>query len=1132
MKLPTWGGRSGKLWLFGMIGLAVFLLVSWLLGSWLDLTGLDLWILRTGLSVLGFVVLALVILFAGPAAPPDAAAEELENLLAAARSRLTAQRPRGGAAFGQLPLVLVLGRGGSAKTSIVLRSGLEPELLAGAVYQGDAVGPTPCINVWYAGGTLLVEAAGKLAADDRRFVRLVSRVRPRRLIPLLTGRVAAPRAALLCFNCEELIASGAAEAVPAAAKELRTLLVAYGKDLGAQLPVYVVFTKADRLRFFSEYVRSLGREEAQEVFGATLRWPETIGAGSYAEREYQRVDAALGRVLGGLRGKRLQVLAREGEEAGKAAAYEFPREYQKLRHLIAQFLVELCRPGQLDVAPVLRGFYFTGVRSVEGDAAPAQPLPVAAGERVAATQVFDPRQRSAIVPAPVALPGGGRRKPQWVFLDRLFRDVLLSDRAALAAARAGATTRVWRRAALAVAAVIFLLLDISVITSCTRARQLAARARSTAEELGPGRAWEPDLPPVDVVSQLDRVRGAVEGLSDYRAGLWGWASPDALYDEMRHVYFSRFSRMLLNPARTALLGSLQGTTDRGDYQETYAQLKAYLMTTTETQRLDSASLTPVVARWIDSRSDDSLRSDLIRRQFAFYGGKLCRGYAGCADTQNVAVVRRAREMLRGQAAPERVYESVVEQASLGYPAVQFNRAFPGTEAMVVARYEARAAFTPDGAKRVQRVLSSGDYQTAEWVLGEQARLNINRVQLEDSVRALYWAAYVREWRTLLDSATLVRFTSLSDAADRLKRLSDNASPQLLLFKLTSQNTAVESPLVRQAFQPVQRVVPASLENPTDSVKPYLAALLAMSAEAQLAAGAGGAQPTVPSTVGALTAIGAIVQGFRYDNDHAHAVGDRVRRLLEEPVMRVDRLVAGAPAARANSEGESLCRALAPLKSRYPLSANPNAPEASFAQVAEFFQPGGRLWQSYDAAWRSLMAPQGGRYSAVRGGPVEATTEFVEFFNRAAGFSAALWREGSPEAQLQFQLRLKPSADLPKITLNLDGRPYSFTQNVAGSQTVTWRGAEARSVTLSVEQRGRTGREARIREFPGPWGLFRLLQRATWRADGPVYVLQWREQIPGSPSLFTIEAEVRFFGPYPVLDTRWLSRMNCVRQVAR
>ena len=61
---------------------------------------------------------------------------------------------------------------------------------------------------------------------------------------------------------------------------------------------------------------------------------------------------------------RPEFLSREQDPSQLPGIYEFPREFRKLRLPLVRFLVELCKPSQLNVGPFLRGFYFSGVRPV------------------------------------------------------------------------------------------------------------------------------------------------------------------------------------------------------------------------------------------------------------------------------------------------------------------------------------------------------------------------------------------------------------------------------------------------------------------------------------------------------------------------------------------------------------------------------------------------------------------------------------------------------------------------------------------------------------------------------------------------------------------------------------------------
>ena len=106
-----------------------------------------------------------------------------------------------------------------------------------------------------------------------------------------------------------------------------------------------------------------------------------------------------------------------------------------MRSLIVDFLMNLARPSQLQANPFLRGFYFSGVRAVMVDdvAAPASRDAVMSDEggESGATQMFNPGQlRRGQIEAP-AVVARSRKVPQWVFLSRLFNDVILKDRVAL-----------------------------------------------------------------------------------------------------------------------------------------------------------------------------------------------------------------------------------------------------------------------------------------------------------------------------------------------------------------------------------------------------------------------------------------------------------------------------------------------------------------------------------------------------------------------------------------------------------------------------------------------------------------------------------------------------------------------------
>ena len=340
------------------------------------------------LLLIGLVVLLVIrnkkakAAAAGDAGEP-AGGDEISLLIRAAEAKLSAAKLESGARVGNLPALLLIGEPGTTKTSVMLHSGIEPELLAGQVYQNNDVAPTRSLNLWFARRMLFVEAGGSLLADSGQWRTLIKKLQPRASV-VSRGEQAA-RAAVVFFDCENFTRQGALEAATASARNLRARLGEISQALGINLPVYVLFTRMDRLPFCLEYIRNLNTEEASQVLGVTLPMVTGRAEGVYGEQETARLSENFERLFRSLADARPEFLARETDPSKLPPAYEFPREFRKLRPAAVQFLVDLCRPSQLSTGPFLRGFYFTGVRPVIIN----ESAPVAAAAQAAPQAAYD-----------------------------------------------------------------------------------------------------------------------------------------------------------------------------------------------------------------------------------------------------------------------------------------------------------------------------------------------------------------------------------------------------------------------------------------------------------------------------------------------------------------------------------------------------------------------------------------------------------------------------------------------------------------------------------------------------------------------------------------------------------------------
>src|SRR5581483_4212760 len=391
--------------------------------------------------------------------------------------------------------------------------------------------------------------------------------------------------------------------------------------IGISFPVYVLFTKSDRVPFFLDFFKHLTRDEATLPVGATL--PLNMqSAGVYAEEENRRLSAKFDELFFALSEKRLDLLPRESEPTALPSAYEFPREFRKLRNLIVQFLVELGRPSQLSVNPFVRGFYFAGVRPIMVEDMPGLSIAAAApsSPEQGATQLFhagqfgQQQQFAARVPT-------SRRVPQWMFVTRLFHDVILRDRAAMATSSFSVQTSMMRRILLGIVIGILFILAIGFTISFALNKQMHSEVLAAANAIRNESVPTDSNPTMDQLQKLDRLRQDVLTLQQYKKNgaplsmRWGLYTGDELLDPARKIYFNRFNTLLFASSQGLVLSSLQQLPNspgpQDNYETPYRLLKAYLITTSNHEKSTVDFLSPVLYEaWAHGRTVDENAAQL------------------------------------------------------------------------------------------------------------------------------------------------------------------------------------------------------------------------------------------------------------------------------------------------------------------------------------------------------------------------------------------------------------------------------------------------------------------------------------------------------------------------------------------
>ena len=1128
--------------------LVVYLVLVWFLGTWLNLRGADLWIFRGVLAVLGLVGAGVSLWFyyrnkkaaEGMGEPARGPAQDVDLVIHDAVRRLRSSS-QAGASLSKSPVIILIGEPGSTKTTTIVNSGLDPELLAGQVYQDNNILPTQTANIWYTRQALFVDCGGGLASDPGRWSRLLSHLQPGRISGAVRGSDQAARGALVCFPCESFFQPGASESVPAAAKKLNARLQEVSRGLGINFPVYVLFTKCDRVPFFAEFVQNLTKEEVAEVFGSTLplRPPQS---GVYAEEESRRLTKAFDDLFYSLSERRLDLLSRENQGDKLPPIYEFPREMRKIRALLVDFLVSLARPSQLQSNPFLRGFYFSGVRAVTiDDVAPvAREVAAAPTPDAGATRMFSAGQlRQPAMPAsPVSR---SRKVPQWTFLTRLFNDVILKDRVALSTSSISGKVNLLRRVVLIVVLALFGIWAIGLFVSFIGNHSLESQIADAAKQVPSGRLSGGQLASVGDLQHLDNLRQLVAQLSQYQTDgaplhlRWGLYTGNGLYPDVRQLYFARFRDLMFGNTQDQIrdvLRNLPETPGPSDsYEKGYNALKAYLVTTSNHEKSTVDFLSPVLmGYWQSGRELDPNQVSLAKQQFDFYASELAKDnpYSSDNDPRTVA---RARGYLAKFVGIDRYYWPLLNEAGRNNPSVSFNRQFRDSADTVISRSEVRGAFTKSGFTATESLLQqpSRYLSNEEWVLGKIASESLDRDKLQQELRQRYYSDFVNQWRNVLKTSAVVGYSGFADAKRKLDKLSGQSSPLLELFWFVSQNTNVEREQIKNAFQPVQTVVPPS--GPTDNPKyiqptnqKYIDALRNLETAIMPLAD----NPSDPALMGqasnataqGLAAAKSTLDSANVDQEfHLELV---VGGLLEAPFHHAEPLINAGPKGPLNGAGRALCAQFGSMTQFYPFNTSASAADLPLAQLNQLLAPEtGALWTAYNQSLKPYLVKQGSRYDAIPS-TVKLNPSFVSFFNNAAAISQTLYSSGPANPRVGFTLR-QTASNVADLALKIGSETLSGTGQ---AKTFNWTGNEEVQVT---------SKGAIFGSFSGPWAVSRFVADGSGHGAGAndlEYTLKSNDRpiiVNGKPQSYSYQLQVN--GANVFNPAVW-SGLRCVAQVVK
>ena len=1087
-----------KIVAFGGVGLLVFL--AWFLPIWVGLGGALRWIVFAGLTLCAVgALLALWLLRwrktgSLPAGPDDAkAGVEVDSLIREAETRLASSGKFPSSNVGDLPVIVLLGESGSAKTTTMIKSGLNADLLAGQAQDQDEVTPTKTLNLWLSGATVFADWGGSVLGNRPLRRHLIRRLLARQ--PILGRKVAALRAAVVCVDCERIVQPEGPDALRQSASNLRETLAEMCEAWGTNLPVYVVFTRLDRVAYFLDYAGALSNAEVAQALGASVSLNMGLAGGTYAEQATARLNEALQTVTADLENRRLDLLGRISSQERLPGAYQFPREFRKMRPVLLQFLVEMFRPSHLHTNPVLRGFYFTAVRPVVVSDIPAEArLEPEAMPSVGASGIFQlppgALARMLAQPKPVV-----RKVPEWVFVSPLLSKVVLGDQGAVNVLGASRRVSTRRRLITGLVTTLAIVLAILWTVSWVNNRGLQNEVSAAAENLDKIRD-ESSGPSAAVLGSMAVLRAELVRLEKYGEegppfGYgFGLYSGDRLYEAARKVYFSRLRTSLLDPARRQLLGVMGQPQESGLSPDgIYNALKSYLMTTSHPEKADERYLAPRLREyWAKAFPSMSSSGSKAEEEFRYYARALSVANPLPNNSKpDDRSVSSARSYLGAKLTSESIYREIVNAANAKFAGLRFNDVYKGTAAVIVNATLIPGAFTKNGRSFMQQRFEK-PFEGDEWVLSQAIFAQLGTGKLRQELRDFYSRDFKNAWRGYVAGIHVVEFSTPTAAAAQLTKLTDFDSPLLRSVCLATENVSGADKEILATFQPVLRVEPQvgcldKLADPANEkyrtkMTPLRVAFLDLSANVTSDTAR---QKAREAASDALTAVGDVAGDFQSPHEEpapSISVAKEMQRVLEEPIRYARESIESAALEPANAAGADTCRKLnEKVLSKYPF--NPSAStEAQLSDLNEVFAPGeGIIWQFYEKQMAKYMPRPS--FSPMTVESVRPNPSYVTLIQKAAALTSALYRTGAPPPQFVFTLKPVPSDNVQSVVLDIYGQTERTTPN--SSAQFTWPG-KAMDVRMSVVLSGGSS-SLDYPTYSGLWALARFFAKADGGSHG-------------------------------------------------
>jgi type VI secretion system protein ImpL len=251
-----------------------------------------------------------------------------------------------------LPWYVIIGPPGAGKTTALANSGIEFPGLDSLRDHAQGFGGTRNCDWWFAEDAVLIDTAGRYTTQDSdgqadkaswtSFLELLKRGRPDQPI----------NGVMLAFSVEDMM-NATPDSIARHAETVRARLAELHETLKIDVPVYVLFTKADLISGFREYFGSFSLNRRKLVWGTTFQTRDRTA------ETYKTVPEEFDALVSRLSDEVIDRMNEEPDGVSRIAVFGLPGQMAMLRDTVSDFLRRVFEPTRYKTNTILRGFYFT-----------------------------------------------------------------------------------------------------------------------------------------------------------------------------------------------------------------------------------------------------------------------------------------------------------------------------------------------------------------------------------------------------------------------------------------------------------------------------------------------------------------------------------------------------------------------------------------------------------------------------------------------------------------------------------------------------------------------------------------------------------------------------------------------------